>query len=61
MKVSQTPDIFVSCLLLSLCLSVLLSAMVSRTLVVLSTRLLQTSNLLEKKKQMKLLMMRDGC
>jgi hypothetical protein len=61
MKVSQTPDIFVSCLLLSLCLSVLLSVMVSRTLVVLSTRLLQTSNLLEKKKQMKLLMMRDGC
>jgi hypothetical protein len=49
MKVLQTPDIFVSCLLLSLCLSVLLSAMVSRTLVVLGTRLLQTSNLLEKR------------
>jgi hypothetical protein len=49
MKVSQSLDIVVSCLIISLCLSVLSSAIASRNLVVLGVRLLRTSKLLEKK------------
>jgi hypothetical protein len=60
MKVSQILDMIVSCLLFSLCLSILSSAAALITLVVLGVQLLWTSKLLEKK-QMKLLTMRNGC
>jgi xanthine/uracil/vitamin C permease (AzgA family) len=49
MKVSQSQDIVVSCLLFSLCLSVLPSIAASRTLVVFGGRMLQTSKLFEKR------------
>jgi hypothetical protein len=59
MKVVQSPDTIVSCLLFSLCFSTLLSAAALGTLVVLGVQLLSTSKPL-KKKQMKLLMMPGG-
>jgi hypothetical protein len=49
MKVSQSPDMIVSCLPFSLCLPVLSSIAALRTLVVPIVQLLQTSKLLKKK------------
>jgi hypothetical protein len=50
MKILQSSDIVDSCLLFTLCLSVLPSTIALRTLEVLSVQLLQTSKLLEKRK-----------
>jgi hypothetical protein len=51
MKVLQSPDMIVSCSLFSLCLSVLLSIVASRTLVVLGVQSLWTSKLLRRNRQ----------
>jgi hypothetical protein len=56
----KVPDMIISCLLFSLCLSVLPSTTALRTLVVLGVQLRPTPKLL-KKKEMKLLTMRFGC
>jgi hypothetical protein len=50
MKVSQIPDMIISCLLFSLCLSILSSTAALRTLVVLGVQSLWTSKLLKKNK-----------
>jgi hypothetical protein len=51
MKVSQHPDMIASCLPFPLCLSVRSSVLALGTLIVLGTRLLQTSKLFERKKE----------
>jgi hypothetical protein len=48
-KVLQSPDIVISCLLFSLCLSVVPSTAASRTLIVLDGWLLRTFKLFEKR------------